>query len=465
MWGRFKGKFIGDAAFYERVIRLVIPMIIQNLITNGVSLLDNIMVGQIGTEQMSGVAIVNQLMFVFNITIFGGVSGPGIFGAQFYGKGDHEGQKQTFRFRLLECFAITLIALFLFHNFDTELISLYLKDSGGAGDIALTMYYGKQYLAVMIFSLFPFALGQTYASVIRECGETVVPMISSFSAVGINLVLDYGLIFGKFGLPQMGVQGAAVATVVAKTIEALVVVIWAHRNTQKNKYIIGLFKGFAISKSLLMQMIVKGLPLLVNEFLWAAGVATISQCYAYRGLEVVAAQNIASTMNNLFSVIYIQLGACIAIIVGQALGAGKLDEAKDLDTKLIFFSVTSCVVVGALMLPVARVFPSIYNTDQSIKTLATYFITIQALVMPLWSFAHCAYFTLRSGGNTWTTFIFDSLYTWIFMIPLAFCLTRFTSVPIRPLFAIVSFSDIVKCIIGFIFIRSGTWLQNLVEND
>ncbi len=463
MISRLKRKYIGDREFYSRVIRLVIPMIIQNVITNLVSLLDNIMVGQIGTEQMSGVAIANQLMFVFNITIFGAVSGPGIFGAQFYGKGDHEGQKYTFRFRLLLVAVITGIAMLIFHFADTQLISLYLTDAGGSGDIAMALKFGKEYLAVMIFSLIPFAIGQAYSSVVRECGETVIPMIGSFSAVGINLILDYGLIFGKLGLPQMGVSGAAIATVIAKTIEALVVVVWAHVKTERNKYIIGLFSGFKIPAALMKQMIIKGVPLMCNEFFWAAGMAVISQSYSYRGLEVVAAQNIAGTMTNLFSVIYIQLGASIAIVVGQALGAGRLEEAKDLDNKLIFFCVTACMCVAVLMLPIAKAFPFLYNTEDSIRALATYFISIQACVMPLWSFAHCSYFTLRSGGKTWVTFLFDSVYTWVLMIPMVVLLTRLTDWPIKPIFTMVNFSDIVKVSIGYVLVKSNVWLNNIVD--
>ena len=153
MLRKFKTTFIGDRSFYRRVIVIALPLIIQNAITSFVSFLDNIMVGQIGTEQMSGVAIVNQLLFVFNLCIFGGVSGAGIFGTQFYGKGDYEGQKYAFRFKLYASMLISVIALLLFGFLGTELISLYLTDSGSVGDIALALEYGKEYLAIMMISL------------------------------------------------------------------------------------------------------------------------------------------------------------------------------------------------------------------------------------------------------------------------------------------------------------------------
>lgn len=464
MWKKFKSTFIGDKAFYRHVLYLAVPMIIQNAITSFVSFLDNIMVGQIGTEQMSGVAIVNQLMFVFNICIFGGVSGAGIFGTQFYGKGDYEGQKYAFRFKMYASALLTGIALCLFGFCSTQLISLYLNDTGSVGNITLALNYGKEYLAIMMLGLIPFALGQTYISSIRETGQTFVPMLAGIVAVITNLILDYILIFGISGLvPAMGVSGAAIATVAARFIECGIVVIWTHMHKKENPYIVGAYKSFLIPRHIFKGIFIKGTPLMLNEMLWASGMAVISQCYAVRGLEVVAAQNISSTITNLFNIVYIQLGNCISIVVGQLLGAGKVKEAKDADNKMIFFSVGCCVVVSAFMILIGQHFPSIYKTEDSIKALAKTFILISALVMPLCAFSHCAYFTLRSGGKTIITFLFDSVYTWVLVIPFAYVLANHTLLSIQLVFFLVQFTEMIKVIIGFFMIRSGAWVQNIVD--
>ena len=465
MLKKFKNKFIGDRECYRYVLLLAVPMIIQNASTSFVSFLDNIMVGQVGTEQMSGVAIVNQLMFVFNICIFGGVSGAGIFGTQFYGKGDYKGQRYTFRFKLYTCVAITALALLLFGLLDTELISLYLSDTGSVGDISLALEYGKEYLSIMMIGLIPFAIGQTYINTIRETGQTLIPMIASAAAVFTNLILDYVLIFGIAGIPAMGVEGAAIATVIARFIECLIVIVWTHTHTDKNLYIVGAYRGLGIPRSILTDIFKKGTPLMLNEMLWASGMAVISQCYAARGLEVVAAQNISSTISNLFNIVYIQLGGCISIVVGQLLGAGKKDEAKDADNKMIFFSVACCCVISVLMIMLGRLFPSIYNTQESIKELARVFIIISALVMPLCAFSHCTYFTLRSGGKTIVTFLFDSVYTWVLVIPFATLLARHTALPIAMVFFLVQFTELIKVIIGFFMVKSGVWLQNIVGGN
>lgn len=463
MWSKFKERFIGDKEFYRHVLIIALPMIAQNAITSFVSFLDNIMVGLIGTEQMSGVAIVNQLVFVFNICIFGGVSGAGIFGTQFFGKGDYEGQKHAFRFKMYASTVIVAIALCLFIFSGTELIQLYLSDSGEIGNTKLAMQYAKEYLHYIMFGLPAFALSQTYISSIRETGHTFIPMMAGLAAMVTNLVLDVVLIFGIGPFPTMGVAGAAIATTIARYVECMIVLVWTHGHKQINPYIVGAYRGFYIPKETLKNILIKGTPLMVNEMLWAAGMTTIVQCYAVRGLEVVAAQNISSTITNLFNIVYLQLGGCISIIIGQLLGAGRLEEAKEKNRKLIFFNVACCCAIALLMMVVGRWFPNIYATEESIKELARTFIVISAAVMPLCAFCHCSYFTLRSGGKTVVTFLFDSVYTWVLVIPVATFLAKHTTLPIEVVFLLVQSMEFVKAIIGFFMVKSGVWLQNIVE--
>ena len=204
------------------------------------------------------------------------------------------------------------------------------------------------------------------------------------------------------------------------------------------------------------------MPLLINETLWSLGTAMLNQCYSTRGLAVVAGLNISSTVSNLFNVVFIALGSSIAIVVGQLLGAGKLEEAVDTDRKMIFFSVSSCFVVGMSMFLIAPLFPQIYNTSQDVRELATRFIRISSACMPLYAFMHASYFTLRSGGKTWITFLFDSVYIWVFNIPLAFVLTRFTGLYIVYVFLCCQLIEIFKCVIGFILLKKRIWVNDLV---
>lgn len=460
----WKERYIGSKEFYGYVIAIALPMIIQNLITNFVSMLDNIMVGQVGTLQMSGVSIVNQFIFVFNLTIFGAISGASIFGTQFFGKKDGEGQKYTFRYRLIFVSALILLGMIIFVVFQEPLINLFLSKDDSPELVAQTLAYGKQYLRIMVWCFIPFGIGQAYSSVVRECGETRIPMYGSMAAIGINLFLDYGLIFGKFGLPEMGVAGAAIATLIAKCVEALVVIFWAHTHLERNPYLPGAFTHFwHIPKELMGKIIIKSLPLMINEFLWALGMAMVSQCYSVRGLDVVAARNIASTITNLFSVFFVQLGGAIGIIVGNRLGAGDFKKAREHVEQLMLFVIVTTVIIAVLMVPFAVIFPKVYQTEEHIKILASWFIAIQAFTMPFASYANMSYFVLRSGGKILITFIFDSTYTWLLMIPLAFFLTRFTAMDVRMILLLVTGSELFKSIIGHILMRSDLWVNNIVN--
>ncbi len=457
-------KLIGDKKFYRMVLGIAVPIMIQNGITNFVALLDNIMVGQVGTEPMSGVAIVNQLIFVFNICIFGGISGAGIFGAQFFGCGDHKGVRNAFRFKLIICGFMTILAFVLFIFKGEFLVGLYLH--GDTTTAAMeTSKYALQYLRIMLIGMVPFAIEQAYSSTLRETGETVLPMKAGICAVLVNLVFNYLLIFGKFGFPELGVVGAAIATVIARFVEMGIIVGWTHMNAHKNLFIIGAYKNFRVPSHLVKNVLVKGTPLMLNEVLWASAQAVLMQCYSIRGLPVIAAFNISSTISNVFNIVFIAMGSAVAIITGQLLGAGKMEEAKDTTWKLIAFSVASCLVMGLLMSFCAPAFPRIYNTTAEVHSLATRLIWVTAATMFMHAFMHSAYFTLRAGGKTIITFIFDSVYAWCISIPVAFLLSRYTGLPIVPVYLICQLTEIFKCILGFYLLKKGVWLQNIIHTD
>lgn len=447
-------------------LTVALPMMIQNAVTNFVSLLDNIMVGRVGTLQMTGVSVVNQLLFVYNLCVFGAVAGAGIFTAQFYGQRDDEGIRQTFRFKILICAVIAAFGVTLLLIKGENLIGLYLRGEATADERAAALGYGLDYLAVMLIGLIPFTFNNAYASSMRETGQTVVPMVAGLVAVAINMSLNYVLIFGKLGMPVLGVKGAAIATVVSRYAELVVNAVWLHSHGKRYPYIRGVYRSVHIALPLLKKIAVKGMPLLFNEALWSASVAVLNQCYSTRGLTVVAANNIASTLWNLFSVCFISLGSATGIIIGQMLGASKsAEEVRDCDRKLIAFSVTSCAVFGLAMAAVSGVFPLIYKTDSSVRSLATALICINAFIMPFDAYANASYFTLRSGGKTLSTLLFDSCFMWVVSVPIAFTLSRFTNIHILPLYAICQGAEILKCVIGYIMLKSGSWINNMVVSN
>lgn len=459
--------YIGDRKFYRTVLAVALPMIIQNGITNLVNLLDNLMVGRLSTEAMSGVSIVNQFMFVFNLLIFGAVSAAGIFTAQFHGSRDVKGEMYTLRFKLMINFVAGLACVAVFAVFDDALISWFLQmeETVGELDPALALLRGKEYLRIMLIGLVPCAISQAYASTMRETGQTVVPMLASTAAVGTNFVLNAVLIFGLFGAPALGVRGAAIATVISRFVELGVLIAWGYSHKQRCPYLVGALRSLYLPRALFSQILSKGLPLMANELFWAIAITARNQSYSTRGLEVVAAQNISVTIINLFSVVYLSLGSAIAIVVGNQLGAGEIDEARDTQRKMVAFSVSCAAGVGVLLLAISPVFPLLYNSPDVVRSLATFMIAITGFAMPFFAYAHAAYFTLRSGGRVAITFLFDSVYMWTIVIPTVFILSRYTDISIYWLFIAGNVVEILKCIFGFIFLRKINWARRLVSSS
>ena len=454
-------KYIGDRAFYKMVLAIAIPMIIQNTVTNLVNLLDNLMVGSLGTEQMSGVAIVNQFIFVFNLAIFGAVSGAGIFTAQFNGRGDTKGVRDTMRIKLLLCFVIGVLGVSVIGLFGHGLINGFLSKESAELNLALAMESGESYLAFIIIGLIPFAISQAYASTLRETGETVVPMVASVTSIATNFVFNGLLIFGLLGFPALGVIGAAIATSLSRFVELAILLVWTHTHTPKYSFAVGVYKDFSIPRELMIQVAKKGTPVLFNEMFWSLSITTMNLCYATRGLEVVAAMNISFTLQNLLSVAYFALSSSIAIIVGNLLGAGKLEEAKDTDRKLLVFAVFMGFVMMAIQICLSPFFSLLYNTTDAVRELSRFITVAFGLTMPAAALATSTYYTIRSGGRVFITMLFDSVYAWVIVMPVVAFLAYFTELSFMYMLPIVLVVENLKLIPGLILVEKGIWLKQL----
>lgn len=457
-------RYIGDRNFYRRTVTIALPIVIQNAITSLVSLLDNIMVGRVGQLQMSGTSIVNQLMFIFMLGVFGANAGAGIFTAQFFGNNDKDGVRHTFRFKIMTCTLLTLLFCGVFALFDDALIGLYLQGEGSVEDAAAILQHGKDYLHIMLWGLLPFALCNAYAGTLRETGQTFVPMIGSISAVFINLVLNWVLIFGHFGAPAMGARGAALATVISRFVELAVVAGWTHFNPPKNPFIRGAFRSLYVPGKLLGNIARKGSPMLVNEVLFAVGLATANQSYSTCGLDVVPALNICSTVFNLSGVTYMAMGNAVGIIMGQMMGAGKSkEEIRDTNNKLVALSLAFGILFAGLTAACSHLFPMLYNATDAVRSLAGKLILIDAVMIPAFAHVHASYFTFRAGGKTFITFLFDCGFLWGMLVPCAYFLSRFTNLDVVTLYLICQSLEYVKAFAGVLMLRSNFWIQNLAK--
>ncbi len=454
-----------EQSIYKRAVLLAVPMMIQNGITNMVGLIDNVMVGSLGTESMTAVSIVGQLLFVFNLAVFGGISGPGIYGAQYYGQGNEEGFRNTFRMKIWICLACVMIGTFAFFLGGREMIGLYLHGESETVNAALTLELGWQYMLIMIVTLLPFSVTQIYASSLRETGESVKPMVAGVISVFVDIVFNYLLIYGKFGFPQMGVRGAALATVLARVTECVIVVAWSHAAAKKHTFLQGIYRTVLIPGNMCVTMVKKGLPIFFNEFLWAGGMAALTQCYSMRGLDIVPGLNISNAICNLLNVVFVALGSAVGILSGQTLGAGQYQKAKKNAFGLMWFTGGICLGLTVILVGMSGIFPKIYDTTDQVRRYGQWFIIITALFFPVQGFLNALYFTLRSGGKTVITFLFDSVFSWVVTVPFAFVLCTGTGLPIFAVYALVQSVDLIKVAVGYILIRKGIWISNIAAEQ
>ena len=456
-------KYVGDLAFYKMVLTIAVPMMVQNGISNFVNLLDNLMIGRVGTNALSGVAIANQIMFVYYLLIFGATAGVGIFTAQYYGLEDVDGVRETFRFKIVVNILLSAISIMFLYLYSEPLIGLFLKGEGAPSDAAETLSIGLDYMHIMLIGLIPVGICNAYAGTLKDIGQTKVPMIASFAAILVNLAGNALLIYGLLGFPALGAAGAAIATVISRFVELGILVVYTASHKTGYPFIIGAFKNFSVPLNKIKKYVLKSLPLVANESLWAFGTTTMNQCYSFRSLEAVAALNIQSTIWNLMGVSFLAMGEAVGIVVGQILGSGNIERAKDHARKMIAFTIFWGVLFGIGMVIIAPYFPLLYKTSDTIRNMAASFIVITGIFMPVCACLHASYFTIRSGGNTVITMLFDSCFMWVLCVPTAFILSRYTDLSVFYMLLVIQSLDLIKCLIGILMVRSGIWAKNIVK--
>lgn len=458
--------FFGDRAFYKKLLALLIPLTLQQAITNIVNLLDNLMVGSLGTASITAVGVVNQLIFIFSLAVFGMISGASIFGAQYFGSGDKEGLRNTFRFKVVFTFILTSLFIAALILFSDRLIMLFLESEANTPEeIELALSLAKDYLVIMLVGLVPFAAVQVYSCTLKECGVTVPSMAASAVAVVLNAILNYVLIFGKFGFPQLGVEGAAIATVISRFVEMFIIVIYTHRHIDRFPFLRGVYRSMKIPLSFMKRVLITASPLLINEVLWSLGTTFINLNYSTRGIDVIAAQQINQTVWELFCMVMFAMGSAASIIIGQKLGAGNSEGAKSDAAKLIAFTFLLHIGIGLIIIALSQFIPLLYNISPEVRTLVSELLVIAGASLPIHAFIHVSYFTIRSGGKTVITFLFDSVYTWCIPVVLSFFLCRFTALSVPMIYFIVQFSDLIKFCIAIPMLKSGFWANCVVKEE
>lgn len=457
-------KLIGSKQFYKEVIAIIIPIMIQQGITTFVGLLDNIMVGRLNVDAIAGVSIANQIIFIVTIALVGGLAGPGIFIAQYFGAKDEEALKQAFRAKMILAFLITVVAMVVLFIFGETFVRAFAKNDdqslGVYNEVAIA--YGMDYLRVITLGL-PFLAGiQLYASTFREVAQTKVPMFAGIISVFVNLSFNMLLIFGYLGFPRLEVEGAAIATFIARIVEFGILLYVAYKT--KMVFTQDIFKHFRIDKKRFNNLVKKSIPLLTNELLWSTSMTLLLWAYSQRGTSVTAAYNISNTVANLFFIIFGALATGISVMVGNELGANQIEKAKENAYKLLFFSVIVCLGFGLILAIIAPFVPNLYNVTESVKTQATQFMWVISGLMWIFAFNAGCFFILRAGGMVVLTLLFDSFFAWIVILPIAVILSLYTTIPVIVIYLLAELTNLIKGFIGFHFVKNGKWARNLTHH-
>lgn len=445
-------KYIGDKAFYKETLSVALPLMLQQLIMCSVNLVDNLMVGQLGDAAIGGVGVANRFYMIANFSVNGFIAATAIFIAQYFGAKDDDHLKQTFRFSIWG--AIALMAIFtLVSLFNPTLIISFFTN-----DIAY-ISQGDAYLQMVAYSFLPAALTMVLASALRTIGETKIPLKVNMIAVFTNCFFNYIFIFGHFGAPAMGVVGAAMATLISRSLECciLLVIIWRYDFPFKTK-INDIFK---IEFKLMERITIKAVPLLANEILWSCGQAMLLKLYATRGADVITAYSVSGTVTDIFFSLFAGMAGATAIIIGQRLGANKLEEAKVHSYHLIFFSIVLAVIFGILMFGSSFVIPGLYDLTPHTHELAANLIRVCGTLFWIYMINTEIYFILRAGGDTKATLLMDSCFMWLINIPLIAALAYLTDLNIYFVYIAGQLTDLVKMGIASYFFKRERWVKNL----
>ncbi len=445
---------IGDRKFYKNLFAISLPIIAQQLITSSVQLVDNVMVGSLEESAIVSVSVVNQLYFIMMLITFGAIGGAGIYTAQYFGSKDFDKLKQTFRFKVITALLVFFISLVVFTVFGETLIGLFT-------DNPVSIENGMSYLSIIRWGILPWVLTVAMANTFRDMGITKPLMYISIVAIMTNTGLNYLLIFGKFGFPQLGIVGAAYATVVARFIEFLLIFILLKKRGKL--FDTKLTQLLKIDSVVLKSILKMAFPLMINELLWSTGQTMFMQAYSLRGENALAALTITGAISQLVFVTFGGVATGIAVMVGNTLGRNELQIAKDNARKLIAFAVLFAMVMGLLLFGLSFYILDIYKVSVETRATAIFNIRVNALFIPVYSFNVAIYFTLRSGGDTKSTLLMDSGYMWVISVPIAYVMSRFTDWPVTIMFLLVQCLDIPKALFGMSRYRKGHWVKNLAK--
>ena len=447
--------FLEDRLFFRTVLSIAVPMMLTQLITSSVNLVDNLMVGMLGDAAIGSVAAVNRYYMIANFAAMGLTNAGAVFIAQYFGAGEETHMKETFRTVLLVSFLIMTLFTVTGLVMPGMILRFFTSDAGIIQD-------GVQYLTIAAWSFLPSAVMLAVYSSMRAVGETRAPLYCSIVSILSNTILNYCLIFGHFGFPRLEVRGAALGTLLARFIELGMCLYLLKKGSYP--FDTDLNRMFEIPRDLMNRVLSKAAPLILNETLWSAGMATLFKFYSTRGADVMSGYSISGTIGDLFFTLFGGMAAATTVVVSTPLGAGRLEEARRNAYKLLGFSMLLAVLFGAMIYLARGVVPILYrNVTPQAQRVAMDILRVQAVLFWIYMGSCQCYFTLRAGGDMKHTLIMDSGFMWFINIPIVGFVAYGTSLPYLWPYLAGQLTDFFKLLFSFYLVRKEHWLVNLTD--
>lgn len=442
-----------DRTFLRKAVMIALPVALQGLMNTVINLVDTMMIGTLGATSIAAVGLANKVFFVFSLLVFGIVSGSGVLAAQYWGNEDVKNIKKVLGLALILGVGGSLVFL-LAGAFRPAWVMRIFTPS------PQTIAEGSRYLRIVVFS-YPFiALTNTYVAMLRAVNRVKAPVFISCATIVVNITLNYILIFGKLGMPAMGVEGAAWATLIARIFEACAVLLAVY--VGRAPIACRLSEMFGYSAAFLGQFVRTTTPVIANEFMWGLGVTMYSLAYGRMGDEAVAAITIAQTIQDLMTVLFQGLSAATAVVLGNEMGAGHLDRAEKYAKNFFVLQFAATIVLGALCIAIRWQFIGLYSVSPQVAMDVSRCLIMFVCFMPFKNFNYVNVVgVLRSGGDTRACLLLDTTGVWFIGIPLAFLGGLVFKLPIYTVYALVMLEEVYKMILGYLRYRSRKWLRNL----
>ncbi len=446
---------ISNEIFFRTIITLIIPITLQNLISSSLNMIDNLMIGELGEAAIAGTGLVNQYFFIFTLTLAGINAGASIFISQFWGRRDEENIGKMLGLDIVISLIVGILFSLLALFYPEKVMRIFVKDIE-------VIRIGAQYLKIISVTFIMTAITQAYSTVLRCTGIAGAPMYGSLIGVLVNAFLNWVLIFGNLGMPALGVQGAAIATGIARFVEMIFVLVNAYTVTDILPRKITHMLNFDFNY--IKVYFRTSIAVILNEIAWSVGIAVFSIIYAQIGIKEVASMQIATTINNMFMVLSMGIASSAAIIIGNKIGANEENLAMDYSKRLTILAPIVGLISGIGLWIAAPYIVGLFNIDENTVIMTTNILKIMAIIAPL-RFYNVLMIVgvFRGGGDTLFTMLLQLSTVWFFAIPVGYISATVFNLQLEIVFLIMSIEEIIKLGFGVYRFKSGKWLRNVLD--